>query len=100
MGDPEAELADKETLLPTLEVGDGLRLEKLEPKGHSTQPPPRFTEASLVKELEANGVGRPSTYASIISTILHREYVVKQGNALVPTFTAFAVVELLKKNFT
>ena len=98
--DPEAELADKETLLPTLEVGDRLRIEELEPKGHSTQPPPRFTEASLVKELEANGVGRPSTYASIISTILHREYVVKQGNALVPTFTAFAVVELLKKNFT
>ncbi len=97
--DPEAELADKETLLPSLEVGDRLLLEELEPKGHTTQPPARFTEASLVKELEANGVGRPSTYASIIGTILAREYVIKQGNALVPTFTAFAVVELLKKNF-
>jgi DNA topoisomerase-1 len=98
--DPEAELADKEKLLPDLTVGDKVSCERLEPKGHVTQPPDRYTEASLVKELEANGVGRPSTYASIIDTILRREYVVKQGNALVPTFMAFAVVSLLERNFT
>jgi DNA topoisomerase I len=97
--DPEAELADKEVLLPALEVGDPLDPAALEPKGHATQPPPRFTESSLIKELEANGVGRPSTYASIIDTILRRDYVVKQGGALVPTFVAFAVVGLLEKNF-
>ncbi len=97
--DPEADLADKETILPPVKVGDPLLLTRLEPKGHATQPPPRFTEASLVKELEANGVGRPSTYATIIDTIQQRDYVVKQGSALVPTFTAFAVVGLLEKNF-
>jgi DNA topoisomerase-1 len=97
--DPQAELADKETILPTVLVGDPMELAKAESKDHKTQPPPRFTEASLVKELEANGVGRPSTYASIIDTIIHREYVVKQGTTLIPTFTAFAVVGLLEKNF-
>src|SRR5439155_252642 len=68
------------------------------PKSHTTQPPPRLTEATLVKELEARGVGRPSTYASIIETILAREYVFKRQNALVPTFTAFAVTGLLEKH--
>ncbi len=97
--DPDAELADQETVLPKLEVGDGLTAKDLESKDHTTQPPARFTEASLVKELEANGVGRPSTYASIIDTILRREYVFKRGNALVPTFTAFAVVQLMEKFF-
>jgi DNA topoisomerase-1 len=97
--DPEAELADKEVLLPPLEVGDPLDCLELEPKGHHTQPPARFTESSLIKELEQNGVGRPSTYASIIDTILKRDYVVKQGGALVPTWTAFAVVRLLERNF-
>ncbi len=97
--DPEAELADKEVLLPPLAIGDPLEAVELEPKGHATQPPPRFTESSLIKELEGNGVGRPSTYASIIDTILRRDYVVKQGGALVPTFVAFAVVGLLEKNF-
>jgi DNA topoisomerase-1 len=97
--DPEAELADKETVLPDVKEGDSLTFAELEAKGHTTQPPPRYTEASLVKELEANGVGRPSTYATIIDTIQRREYVVKQGNALVPTFMAFAVVQLLERFF-
>ncbi len=98
--DPTAELADKETILPELLVDQELLLHELETKDHTTQPPARFTEASLVRELEANGVGRPSTYASIIETILQRDYVTKQGTALVPTFMAFAVVGLLEKNFT
>lgn len=97
--DPQAELADKETILPNVLVGDPMDLVKVQSKDHRTQPPPRYTEASLVKELEARGVGRPSTYASIIDTILHREYVIKQGTTLIPTFTAFAVVGLLEKNF-
>lgn len=97
--DPDAELADKELVLPSVSEGDPMSLEKLEPKSHTTQPPARYTEASLVKELEARGVGRPSTYATIIDTILHRQYVVKQGSALVPTFVAFAVVKLMEKHF-
>ena len=97
--DPDAELADKEKLLPGVAVDDSLTCDNLDAKSHTTKPPDRYTEASLIKELEANGVGRPSTYASIIDTILRRDYVVKQGNALIPTFTAFAVVSLLKKNF-
>ncbi|HKX45451.1 MAG TPA: DNA topoisomerase, partial [Planctomycetota bacterium] len=97
--DPEAELADKETVLPDVQPGQPLACRELVPEGHSTQPPGRYTEASLVKELEANGVGRPSTYASIIETIVRREYVVKQKNALVPTFTAFAVTGLLERHF-
>ncbi|MHC4375397.1 MAG: DNA topoisomerase, partial [Planctomycetota bacterium] len=97
--DPDAELADKETVLPEVEVGERLGCEELEAKSHITQPPARFTEASLVKELETCGVGRPSTYAMIIETILRREYVVKDRNALVPTFVAFAVVGLLERFF-
>jgi DNA topoisomerase-1 len=97
--DPDQELADKETLLPDVSTGDPMECQKLESKTHTTNPPPRYTEASLVKELEANGIGRPSTYAAIIDTILRREYVVKEGNSLVPTFMAFAVVGLLEKNF-
>lgn len=97
--DPEAELADKETALPDVAVGEPLDCTEIAAKDHTTQPPPRYTEATLVKELEANGVGRPSTYALIIDTIQRREYVVKQGNALVPTFTAFAVVQLLERFF-
>lgn len=97
--DPDQELADKETLLPDVSTGERVECAGLEPKTHTTNPPPRYTEASLVKELEANGIGRPSTYATIIDTILRREYVVKDGNSLVPTFMAFAVVGLLEKNF-
>jgi DNA topoisomerase-1 len=98
--DPDAELADKELVLPSLKEGDRVDLAELEPKEHTTQPPARYTEASLVKELEQRGVGRPSTYATIIDTILHRSYVVKQGSALVPTFVAFAVVKLMEQHFS
>jgi DNA topoisomerase I len=97
--DPDAELEDQEVRLPPLATGDALRAQELEAKGHSTQPPPRYTEASLVKALEELGVGRPSTYASIIGTIQDRGYVWKKGNALVPSFTAFAVVGLLEQHF-
>jgi DNA topoisomerase-1 len=98
--DPEADLAEQETLLPAMEKGDPLTCRNLEAKEHRTQPPARFTEASLVKELEANGIGRPSTYASIIDTIERREYTFKRGTALVPTYLAFAVVNLMEKHFT
>ncbi|MEZ5988242.1 MAG: type I DNA topoisomerase [Planctomycetota bacterium] len=87
---------DKDARIPELAVGDRLELRALAAEEHKTQPPARLTEASLVKELEARGIGRPSTYASIIETILKREYVRKQGNALIPTFTAFAVTRLLE----
>jgi DNA topoisomerase-1 len=97
--DPEAALEDRDTPLPPLQPGDAPACTGLEPVGHETKPPARFTEASLVKALEENGVGRPSTYASIIGTIVDRGYVVRQGQALVPTFTAFAVTDLLKKHF-
>ncbi|MEK7637402.1 MAG: type I DNA topoisomerase [Patescibacteria group bacterium] len=95
--DPAAELADQEVVLPAMAAGDNLQLAELKSVQHITQPPARMTEATLVKELENRGIGRPSTYASIIDTILRREYVVKRGTALVPTFTAFAVVNLLEE---
>ncbi|HEX2701385.1 MAG TPA: type I DNA topoisomerase [Acidimicrobiales bacterium] len=97
--DPDAVLEDREVRLPALVVGDPLDLTGLEPKSHTTQPPPRYTDASLVKALEEKGVGRPSTYATIISTIQDRGYAWKRGQALVPTFTAFAVVNLLEQHF-
>ena len=97
--DPDAELADREVVLPPLHEGDVVSPLDLEPGSHSTQPPARYTEASLVKAMEELGVGRPSTYASVIATILDRGYVWKKGSALVPSFTAFAVVELLERYF-
>jgi DNA topoisomerase I len=97
--DPEAELGDQETLLPALEIGQPLDALDVTPEGHSTKPPYRYTEASLVKELEEEGIGRPSTYASIISTIQDRGYVAKKGNELIPTFTAFCVTSLLERQF-
>jgi DNA topoisomerase I len=97
--DPDAELEEQERVLPPVAVGDALRAERVEAAGHQTQPPARYTEASLVKELEDRGIGRPSTYASIIGTIQDRGYVFKKGTALVPTFTAFAVINLLEKHF-
>jgi len=98
--DPEAALEDREVILPHLVQGDTPRCDKVEPVRHETQPPARFTEATLVKALEADGVGRPSTYASIIGTILERGYAVRQAQALVPTFTAFAVTAILEDHFT
>jgi DNA topoisomerase-1 len=98
--DPEAALEDQEVLLPPLTTGQALTPLAVEAKGHSTVPPARFSEASLVKRLEELGVGRPSTYASIIATIQDRGYVWKKGTALVPSFLAFAVVGLLEKHFS
>lgn len=98
--DPEAELADKDTLLPPLKQGELLQCLKLDAKDHTTQPPARFTEASLTKALEERGIGRPSTYASIIETILSRKYVFKRGNALVPSWMAFSVAKLMSEHLT
>ncbi len=89
----------EEKRLPQLSVGDTLAANELEPEGHSTSPPARFTEASLVKALEERGIGRPSTYAAIMGTILDRGYVRRVGQALVPEFLAFAVVNLLERHF-
>lgn len=97
--DPDAELEDQEKILPPLAAGDPLTTVAAEAREHTTQPPFRFTEASLVKELEDRGIGRPSTYASIIQTIQDRGYVFKKGGALVPTLTAFAVTNLLETHF-
>lgn len=97
--DPDSDLDDKEKILPPLSEGDGLAVERLEPTGHETRTPARYTEASLVQKLEELGVGRPSTYASIMTTIQDRGYVFKKGSALVPTFTAFGVVGLLETHF-
>jgi DNA topoisomerase-1 len=121
--DPAAELGEQETVLPKLAVGDQVRhpsaqtprvggpgsapdrLDKdliligLEAKSHQTSPPARYTEASLVKRLEEEGIGRPSTYAPTVATIQRRGYVSRQGKALVPSFTAFAVTRLLRNHF-
>ncbi len=108
--DPSAELDEQETLLPKLSVGEQvfapdvldarLIVAGVDPKGHQTTPPPRFTEASLVKRLEEEGIGRPSTYAPTVATIQRRGYVSRQGKALVPSFTAFAVTRLLREHFS
>ncbi len=105
--DPMAELGEQETALPKLTVGEPvvsdtgarLHLVALDPKGHETSPPARYTEASLIKELERLGIGRPSTYAATIGTIERRGYIFRQGKALVPSFTAFAVTRLLRTHF-
>ncbi|MBL8898109.1 MAG: type I DNA topoisomerase [Planctomycetes bacterium] len=91
---------EREAILPPVKVGEPLRATQLDSERHETAPPPRLTEASLVKALEESGIGRPSTYASIIDTIERREYTFKKGTALVPTFTAFAVVQLLRDHFS
>jgi DNA topoisomerase-1 len=105
--DPAAELEEQEAILPQCSVGDRIHsdgstpitLIGAEPKRHETVPPARFTEASLIKELERLGIGRPSTYAPTIATIVRRGYVFRQGKALVPSFTAFAVTKLLREHF-
>src|SRR3954466_13356863 len=103
---PSGELEEQEPVLPTLTVGEPIdrettrvRLAGLEPVGHETNPPARYTEASLIKELERIGVGRPSTFAATIGTIERRGYVFRAGKALVPSFTAFAVTRLLRDHF-
>jgi DNA topoisomerase I len=108
--DPDAELADQESILPTMREGERIGaagaasptpvcVTGLDPKGHETQPPARYTEAALIKELEQAGIGRPSTYAPTIATIERRGYVFRQGKALVPSFSAFAVTKLLRDHF-
>jgi DNA topoisomerase I len=104
--DPNAELEEQETVLPTMTVGERVgrdetrvRMVGVESKSHDTNPPARYTEASLIKELERIGVGRPSTFAATIGTIERRGYVFRQGKALVPSFTAFAVTRLLREHF-
>jgi len=97
--DPEGKLEDRQVVLPRLREAQEVAAEEVEAQGHSTQPPARYTEASLVAKLEELGVGRPSTYASILETIQYREYVWKKASALVPTWTAFAVVNLMERHF-
>lgn len=97
--DPEAALEDQEIILPALKVGDHPQCNELAAVGHETQPPARYTEATLVKTLESEGIGRPSTYASIIGTIIDKDYAQLVNNALIPSFTAFAVTDLLEKHF-
>ncbi|MCA9052849.1 MAG: type I DNA topoisomerase, partial [Planctomycetaceae bacterium] len=97
--DPEAEHEEEESALPPLKEGDRLSCREIEALSHETKPPARYTEASLVRKLEQEGIGRPSTYASIIGTIQDRGYVRKSGNQLVPTFTAMAVNRLLENYF-
>ncbi len=97
--DDSADGDEREALLPPLTVGEEVPVASLVPQGHSTSPPARFTEASLVKRLEELGIGRPSTWSNIIQTVQDRGYVWKKGQALVPTWTAFAVVNLMEQHF-
>ncbi|MFZ5802359.1 MAG: type I DNA topoisomerase [Candidatus Omnitrophota bacterium] len=98
--DPEAALEDREDRLPALTQGQKLNCRKLEPVPHETKPPARYTEATLVRKLEEEDIGRPSTYASILATVQERGYVRKEGNQLIPTFVAVAVHQLLEKHFS
>lgn len=97
--DPEAAIENQEIFLPEMKEGDTTELHELESISHETKPPARYTEATLVKELEKSGVGRPSTYATVIGTIQERGYAKSEGKALIPTYTAFAVTELLENHF-
>lgn len=96
---PDAALGDKEVLLPEMKAGEKVNIKNLEVQNHETKPIARYTEASLVQQLEKDGIGRPSTYASIIGTILERNYARKQANALIPTFIGFSVVQILEQHF-
>ncbi|NNE34756.1 MAG: type I DNA topoisomerase, partial [Rhodothermales bacterium] len=97
--DPSAALEDQENPLPKLGEGDIPLCKGVEPLGHETKPPARYTEATLIKKLEQEGIGRPSTYATIMDTIVRRGYVRRKGSQLVPTFTAFATTNLLEQQF-
>lgn len=98
--DPEAELADREKILPKLTEGEELETKEVQSLEHVTQPPSRYTEGSLIRELERRGIGRPSTWASIVELVLSRQYAFKKGPSLVPTFVAIAVVGMLEEHFT
>jgi len=98
--DEPKKLQDKEIVLPNVKEGDSSALSDVEAKGHQTQPPSRLNDATLIKELESRGIGRPSTYASIIDTIEKRNYIFKRSTALVPTWTAFAVTKLMESHFS
>jgi DNA topoisomerase-1 len=98
--DPETESDDRETRLPAVGEGEAVTAASVRPAGHETKPPARYTEATLIRELEEREIGRPSTYASILGTILNRGYVYKKGTALVPAWLAFSVVRLLEEHFT
>ena len=97
---PDKDLANKERILPKLEIEEALNCNDLMPEPHSTKPPARYTEASLVKALEENGIGRPSTFASILATIVRREYVNRKSGKLSPTYLGLAVTQLLENHFT
>lgn len=97
---PQDAIGQQERLLPSMEEGQTLQCNELDAKSHTTQPPARYTEASLTRTLEERGIGRPSTYASIIDTIQNRDYVFKKGNALVPSWTAFSVIRLLEDHLS
>ena len=97
--DPDTESDDRETRLPALAEGDAVSAASIKASGHETKPPARYTEATLIRELEEREIGRPSTYASIINTILNRGYVYKKGTALVPAWLAFSVTRLLEEHF-
>jgi len=98
--DPKKERDDKESILPPMQEGESVTGKDFTPNQHFTKPSPRFTEATLIKELEALGIGRPSTYAAIMGNIQNRGYARKVNGALIPTFTAYAVVQFLESNFT
>ncbi|MCC7522937.1 type I DNA topoisomerase [Candidatus Uhrbacteria bacterium] len=98
--DVDQALEDKEKPLPELAIGDQPKCLSADAQSHETKPPARFTEASLVQFMEKEGIGRPSTYASVISTLLDRGYVVKQGGGLAPSFTAFAVTQVLERHLS
>jgi len=97
--DPEGVLDDQEAALPPMQADQRLKCRQVDALSHETKPPARFTEATLVRTLEADGIGRPSTYATVISTIQDRGYAIKKGNQLVPSFTALAVTRLLERYF-
>ena len=98
--DPKKERDDKESILPPMQEGESVTGKDFTPNQHFTKPSPRFTEATLIKELEALGIGRPSTYAAIMGNIQNRGYARKVNGALIPTFTAYAVIQFLESNFT
>ncbi len=98
--DVEGALEDRERILPKLTQGESVRCIEAKAEGHETKPPARFTEASLIQWMEKEGIGRPSTYASIIGTLLDRTYARKQGSALLPTFTGFAVTQFMERHFS